>query len=92
MRKLTPVTLAPGRLRLGDKAELDGIAANSDQDWNRCGACLGSDCGRDTAYRGNQVDLALHQFGRERRQSIIMQLGPAILEGDVAPFVVTPFG
>lgn len=91
MRKLTPVTLAPGRLRR-DKAELDGIAANSDQDWNRRGARLGGDCGRNSAYSGNQVDLALYQFGRERRQSIIMQLGPAILEGDVAPFGVTTFG
>jgi hypothetical protein len=51
-----------------------------------CGPCLGKSTGRC-----NHVHLATDQIGRQRRQSIVLIVGPAIFNGDILPLDIAGF-
>src|SRR5262249_41604418 len=50
---------------------------------DRAGGCLGRQCCGCSDGRDHHSDLAVNQIGGQRRQSIIVVLRPAILDGDV---------
>ena len=57
----TPVTLPPGRLRLGDETALDGVVAGRKDNWDCRGRCLGGSTGAGDSRQSrrlgrNQVD------------------------------------
>jgi hypothetical protein len=90
--KAYPGDVAAWLVEARDQAELDRVAANSDQNRNRRGAWLGGHRRRNSAHSDDQVHPALNQFCRKRWQPLIMLVSPAILEGDGTAFVVTTFG
>ena len=68
MRKLTPVTLPPGRLRLGTRPGPTGSPPIEDigiVDVAAFAACAGA-----TTQCGNHCDPTAHQVGREGRQPV----------------------
>ena len=90
VKKLTPVTLPPGRLRLATRPSLTGspplvktigivavaaLAAKAD------GTPLATDHGH----------LAADQLGRQRRQPIVLTFRPAIFDRDILALDITGF-
>ena len=66
-----------------NEAGLDRIERADEHDGNSRGCSLRRErCGR--RKRRNQTDLLFYQFGRERRQSIILAVRQALCDRDVA--------
>ena len=80
---VTPVTLPPGRLRLATSPVSTGSAPISKTIGNRRGRRLCRECRRSAAGRHNHGHLAANQFGRQRRQSIVLVFCPAIFDRHV---------
>jgi hypothetical protein len=76
--------LEQGRLRLPTSPCLTGSVAGVDHDGNLCGRGLGSSGGSFAADRDDDSDLAANKIGRQRRHPVVLALGPAILDRDVA--------
>src|SRR5262249_51539991 len=83
------IAARPGKT--GDKTEFDRIPGDEEHDWNRCGRSLGCDCCKDGGCDDHR-DLTAHKFRRHLRQSIVLTLGPAVLDRHAAPIDVTGFG
>ena len=83
-RKLTPVTLPPGRLRLATRPAPTGSLPvtktignrRRSRPWQR-------GCERSPPIATMTVDTAADQIGRQRRQSINLIIRPAIFDRDV---------
>jgi hypothetical protein len=86
---VTPVTLPPGRLRLGHETERDRIAAGREDNGNRHG-CRLCKANRRSAGGGNHVDPTTNQVGRQFRQSIVA-MRPAVFDRAVLVLDVTHF-
>ena len=75
--------VAAGPVQAGDKPNLDRVDRYREDDRNGRSRRLGRQCRRSAAARRNHGHLTLNQFGRKRRQSIILALRPAIFDRDV---------
>ena len=80
-KKLTPVTLPPGRLRLATRPSLTGIAAGREDNRNRRGRGLGRQ--RRRVVPDDHGHRPANQFGRQRRQPIGLIFRPAVFDRDV---------
>src|SRR5437016_4957510 len=87
---VTPVRLPPGRFRLAPRPNWDRVTPGREYDRNRRGRRFGRQC-RRRGGRGDDGDLVLNQLGRQRRQSVILAPGPAILDRHVAALDITSF-
>ena len=87
-KMLTPVRLPPGRFRLVTSPNSTGSNRYREDDRNRCGRRL---CGqrRRSAIRDDHGHLAAHQIGRQRRQSIVLAVRPAVFDRDVLALDIT---
>ena len=66
----------------GDEAAADRVAADREDDRNRCGCGLGRQR-RSVPLRDDHGHLPANQFGRQRRQPIELTLRPAVFDRDV---------
>ena len=66
-----------------DETERDGVLVHGEDNGDRVGGRLGRQCRRCSDGRDHHGDVAVNQIGGQRRQSIIVVLCPAILDGDV---------
>ena len=92
VNRVAPVTLPPGRLRAGDEAVLDRVAAGLEHDRNGRGRRLGGKRRGRAAGGGDDGDLAAHEFCGQRGQAIVVIIRPAIIDRDVLAFGVAGFG
>jgi hypothetical protein len=76
--------IAAGLVEAGDQSHLDRIGGYVKGDWNRRACSLGGQCGGGTPGR-NHTDLTLNQVGRQRPQSVVVAVVPAIFDGHIAP-------
>jgi len=86
-RKLTPSQIAARIVQAGHKAECDRVSTGDKNDWDRVGRGLRRLRRSDATSRCNDhPNLAVKQFGSQRRQLIVMAERPAVLDVDVLPF------
>ena len=67
----------------GDKAAFDRIGTGQEDDGNRRGYRLGGGRRYSCAGRGDNGDLFTNQFGRQRRHSVDLILGPTVFDRHV---------
>src|SRR5262249_13247318 len=70
-------------MQVGDEAGPDRVAASREYDRSGGGPRLGRWGRCVSTYCNNDGDLLTHQVGGESRQSIVLTLGPTIVERDV---------
>src|SRR5262249_46988699 len=75
----------------GDVAERDRIGTGRKHDWDCCGRRPGGEDGRVAARSCEQRDLALKEFGRERRQAIVLTIRKAINNPNILALDITRF-
>ena len=75
------VAARPGEA--GDETKPDRVFADGEDDGDRRGCRLGRQRRIGTSGRGDHGDLSANQFGRQRRQSIDLILGPAVFDRHV---------
>jgi hypothetical protein len=75
-----------GPVEMSDKSGLNCIATKGTYYWYRGGRCLCRQSRRFAANSSDHRNLARHQFGSQRRQSIIPAFRPAILDRDILAF------
>ena len=83
LKKLMPVRLPPGRARLATRPSLTGSSATVKTMGIVVVAALAASAGTVTSGRDDHGDLSANQFGRQRRQSIELVLGPAVFDRHV---------
>jgi len=81
-KKIDTCRVAPRPRKAGDKTELDWVFSGEEDDGNGLGRRLGRDCSR-AAGGDDHGDPSFQQVGRQRWQSIVVALGPAVLDGHV---------
>ena len=81
-KKLTPVTLPPGRLRLATRPSLTGSPPRAKTIGIVAVAAFAARRRRE-ARRGDHGDLTADQIGRQRRQPVVLTLRPAVFDRDV---------
>src|SRR5262249_14171408 len=74
-----------------NKTEFDRIPGDEEHYRNRCSRSLGRDCCRDRVCDDHRR-LTAHKLRRHLRQSIVLTLGPAVLDRHVAAIDITGFG
>ncbi len=80
-----PGDVASRAVETGDQAELHWIAADREDDRNRRGCRLGGE--RRGVGPGEQHGhFPIDQVGGERRQSIVLTIGKAVLDCNILPF------
>ena len=89
---LTPVMFPPGRLKLATRPRRDGIAAECGDDRNRRRRGLGRQRRRFAAGRSKHGHRPAREFRRQRRQSVVLALRPAVFDRHVPAFDVSVFG
>src|SRR5262245_29773949 len=75
--------IAVGSGEAGNEPSLDRIAAAVEHYGDRCRRSLGSSSGRFAADRDDDGDLAANEIGSQRRHSLVVALGPAVLDRDI---------
>ena len=75
------VAARPGEA--GDKTEPDRVFRDDEYDGDRRGRRLDRECRQRDLRRSDHGDPSANQFGRQRRQSIELSLGPAIFDRHV---------
>ena len=88
---VTPVRLPPGRFRLATSPSCDRVDRYLEDDRNRRGRRLCRQRRRSAAGRGNHGHLTANQIGRQRRQSIVLAVRPAIFDRDVLALDIAGF-
>src|SRR5215470_12550934 len=89
---LTPVTLPPGRLRLATRPAPTGSPPLLKTIGIVCVAALAaSAAGSPPAHDYDDRQGTADQIGCQRRQSIVVEVRPAIFKGDVATLQITGF-
>ena len=88
---VTPVRLPPGRFRLATSPSCDRVAADREDDRNRRGRRLCRQCRRSTADGDDHAHLTADQIGRQRRQSIVLALRPAIFDRHILALDIAGF-
>src|SRR5262249_46723500 len=87
LKKLTPVALPSGRARLATRPNLTASPPTLNTIGITVFAALTARNGsRRTAGHDDNRDPTANEFGRQLRHTIILALGPAILDRDVLPF------
>src|SRR5262249_17814597 len=81
-RKLTPVTLPPGRLRLATRPNLTGVAADHEDDRYRRARCLDREC-RGGGDRGDRCHPTVNQIGCQHWQLVVSPLCPAVFNPQI---------
>jgi hypothetical protein len=79
---VTPVTLPPGRLRLGTRPR---SSARCENNRNGCGCSFGSHCSR-RGEGNDRIYGITHQVGGQSRQPVEAGIGRAIFDCDIASF------
>jgi hypothetical protein len=74
----------------GDETELDRIGGGIEHDRNGHGSRLCRQRRRSTGG-GNDRDLTLNQVGRQRWKAVILAIGPAVFNRNIAAIDVTGF-
>src|SRR5258705_9979396 len=89
--KIYPRRVAARSIQTGYEAELDRVVTAVEYDRD-CGGCRFG-CERRGIASGcdNHSHLTTSQLGRERRQAIILALGPAIFDCDVLALDISEF-
>ena len=89
-KKVNTCRVAAGPVEASDKPQLDRVITAGEHDRN-CRCCRFS-CqrGPDASSRSDDADLMPKQVADERRQSIVLTLGPAIFDRDVLSLDVSP--
>ena len=85
-KKLTPVRLPLGRARLATRPSLTGSSPATKSDGNRRGRRLRRQRRRNAAGGSNHGDLAADQIGGQRRQPVVLIVGPAVFDGHALAF------
>src|SRR5262245_35866034 len=85
--KLAPVRFAPGRLRLATRPLVTGSAPLV----KTIGIRPLRNLRRDVAAGYDHGDLIAHQIGRQRRQSVVVTFGPAVLDQHVLALNIAGF-
>jgi len=75
-------------VQAGDETELDRIGGGFEHDRNCRGSRLCRQCSRSTGG-GNDRDLTLNQIGRQRWKAVILAIGPAVFNRNIAAIDVT---
>ena len=75
--------IAVGTGEAGDEPRLDGIAGAVEHDGDRCSRSLDRSSGRFAADRDDDGDLAANEIGGQRGYSLVLALGPAVLDRDI---------
>ena len=81
--KIDPRQVAARPGEAGDKTEPDRVFGDDEDDGDRRGCRLGRERRSGASGRGDHGDLSANQFGRQRRQSIDLILGPAVFDRHV---------
>jgi hypothetical protein len=71
------------------QAKVDRVESGCEHDRNSRGGRLGREGGR--AIGGDDVDLAAHQLRRQRRQPIVVVLGPTVFDRDITTLDIADF-
>ena len=85
-----PGDVAARPVEAGDQTKCDRVTAAGKDNRNLCGRRLGGNRG-STPRCDDHVHLPTNQISRERRQSIILTLGPAVFDRHVAALDVAHF-
>src|SRR5262249_50283952 len=80
-----------GSAEAGDKTSFDWVGSEVEHDWNRGGRLPRRQRRRSATSRDNHARLTTDQFGRQRRQSIVLALRPAIFDGQVSALDIAGF-
>jgi hypothetical protein len=75
--------VAAGAGQARDETERDGVLVHGEDNGDCVGGRLGRQCRGCSDGGDHHSDVAVNQIGGQRRQSIIVVLCPAILDGDV---------
>ena len=75
--------VAARTLHAGDDAAPDGVGATREDDRYASARRLGRQRGCLTTHCNDDGHLSTHEIGGEARQSIVLTLGPTIVQGDV---------
>jgi hypothetical protein len=78
-----PGDIAAGPVDARNKTHCHRIDAGDKDDGNGCRRGFGGRC-RWCGVREDDVDAALHEFGRQRRQARILAIGVPVLERNIA--------
>ena len=71
------------------KPEADRVTADGENDGHRAACRLSGPRGGNIPRGGDDDDALCYEVGRERRQRLIVPVGPAFLDVDVAAFYET---
>jgi hypothetical protein len=74
--------ITAGPVKARDEAELDGIAADFEDNRNCLGCCLSRERGW-SGGRGNHSDLTMNKVVHHHQQPVTLTLSPAIFDRDV---------
>ena len=83
-----PVTLPPGRARLSTRPSSTGSGPTRHNDGNRLGRILGRPDQYVPSCYHDDINLEMHQLGRQLRKPILLPLRMSVLEGDVLSLYV----
>src|SRR5262249_35736239 len=88
-KKVDTCRIAAGPVEADDKPQLDRVVTAGEHDRNCRRRPFGCQRGSDTPRRSDDADLMPKQVVDEGGQSIVLTLGPAILNGNVLPLDVS---
>src|SRR5262249_50520583 len=72
-----------------DQTETHRVFGNIEDNWDRGSCVLGSQCSNPDC--NDNSDVLTSKFGRQRRQSIILTLGPTVLDCHVSALDISRF-
>ena len=88
---IDPGCVAARPIEAGNQADFHRVSANDEDDGNRRRRRLGRERRGGAARRHDDSHAPADQLGRQRRQAIILALGPAIFDRYVLTLDVTDF-
>ena len=91
-QKINPGRIAARPSEAGDKAELDRVFGNAENDRYCPGCGFSRERGRRAPWRRNHTHLPVHQVSRLLREPVESPFRQAILDGNVLALDVAGFG
>ena len=86
-----PSGVAAWPIEAGNKTDFHGIGTNDEDNRDRGGRRLGRERGCSANRCNDDIHAPANQFGRQRRQALVVTVGPAILNRDIPTFDVSGF-
>jgi hypothetical protein len=83
--------VAAGSVQAGHKAKLKWIARDAEDNRNRAIHTLGRNCTGSAAGHGDHRHMLADQLGQESRYPVVVIVGLAILDRDIAALDITGF-